>query len=71
MYGCYGIIFKFIDFMDIKVFKESIIKKIKFIWIEMFINLMLKLIDIKVVIEVVKLYSIFICVDNIFVSFYL
>ncbi|HMG15649.1 MAG TPA: cystathionine gamma-synthase [Saprospiraceae bacterium] len=71
IYEKYGIKAHFIDLEDTELFKKTINKNTKLLWVETPTNPMLKIIDIEKVCEIAKKHSILSCVDNTFASPYL
>lgn len=67
----FGIKIIFVDIMKVEKVEEVIIKDMKVIYIESFLNLFLQVMDIKVVVSLVKECNFFIIVDNMFLIFYL
>lgn len=66
----FGLEFDWIDMTNIENLKKAIKKNTKLIWIETPTNPLLKLIDIKAVVEAAKQYGILTVVDNTFMSPY-
>lgn len=66
----FGLEFDWIDMTNIENLKKAIKKNTKLIWIETPTNPLLKLIDIKAVVEVAKQHKILTVVDNTFMSPY-
>ena len=61
----------FLDFSDIKVFKENIKKNTKLVWLETPTNPTLKIFDIKAIADVCKEKKTLLVVDNTFLTPYL
>ncbi len=66
----FGLEFDWVDMTDVENVKKSIKKNTRVIWIETPTNPLLKLIDIKAVVEVAKQHKILTVVDNTFMSPY-
>lgn len=66
----HGIEFTFVDLSDVSRLSSALKKNTKLIWLETPTNPMLKLVDIKAVVEQVKDQSILVAVDNTFMSPY-
>lgn len=66
----HGIEFTFVDLSDVSHLSSALKKNTKLIWLETPTNPMLKLVDIKAVVEQVKDQSILVAVDNTFMSPY-
>ena len=71
MFEKYQLKFNFVDFTDIKNVEEKITDKTKLIWIETPSNPLMKLVDIKAVVDSVKGKNILVAVDNTFATPYL
>ena len=65
-----GIDFSFVDMTNVENIKSAITDKTKMLWIETPTNPMLKLVDIKAAVEIVKGKDIIVVVDNTFMSPY-
>lgn len=67
----YGIKFSFIDMTDLDLVKESITPSTKMMWIETPTNPLLRIVDIKALVDIAKERDILTVVDNTFASPYL
>lgn len=67
----YGIKFSFIDMTDLDLVKESITPSTKMMWIETPTNPLLRIVDIKALVDIAKEQDILTIVDNTFASPYL
>lgn len=67
----YGIKFSFIDMTDLDLVKESITPSTKMMWIETPTNPLLRIVDIKALVDIAKEKDILTVVDNTFASPYL
>ena len=67
----YGIKFSFIDMTDLELVKASITPSTKMMWIETPTNPLLRIVDIKALVDIAKEQNILTIVDNTFASPYL
>lgn len=67
----YGIIFKYVDMIDINNIVENLSEKTKLVWVETPTNPMMNIIDIKAISETLKGKDILLAVDNTFATPYL
>lgn len=67
----YGLLFIYVDSLFLEWVVEVICLEIKMVWIEILINFLFKVSDVKVLVDVVHVYNIFLVVDLIFVIFVL
>ena len=67
----YGIKFSFIDMTDLELVKETITEDTKMMWIETPTNPLLRVVDLKKLIDIAKANDILTIVDNTFASPYL
>lgn len=71
VFAQYGIVFHFIDMHDLDKVKGSINDKTKMLWLETPTNPMMKIIDIKALVDIAKSHHLITLVDNTFASPYL
>ncbi len=67
----YGITFSFVDMTDLKAVEEAVTEQTKLMWIETPTNPLLRIVDIKALVEIAKPKNILTVVDNTFASPYL
>jgi cystathionine beta-lyase len=67
----YGIIFKFVDMMDVDNIVENITENTKLVWVETPTNPMMNIIDIQAISKILKGKNILLAVDNTFATPYL
>lgn len=68
--NCFGIEYIFVDIINLEEVEEVICLNMKVIYVEILMNLLLKIIDIKKIFIFVKEKDLLIIIDNIFMMLY-